>query len=52
MCGTQLDETYYLKNNVAAFVANVFSQSDKSSKALKMVALEDPEEVMWKLVSR
>ena len=47
------EETYYLKNNDAMFVANCFSEKDgKTQGHLLMVGLNDPDEVMWKLVSK
>ena len=53
VCGTQIEETYYLKNNEALFVANFFTKQDGNQlQHLLMVALEDPDEVMWKLVSK
>ena len=48
-----MEETYYLKNNNAMFVANSFSEKDgKTQGHLLMMGLNDPDEVMWKLVSK
>ena len=51
VCGTQLDQTYYLKNNEAKFVSNSFTEKESvKQKHLQMSGLNDPDEVMWKLV--
>ena len=40
VCGTQLEETYYLKNNEALFVANFFTKEGGNQlQHLSMIAL-------------